>query len=77
MRRLRENHTRGIGADMARDAGQHVGLGMGMGGFDVQLARGQGNRLIAGEGKGRTAQLDRIDPQQQVVHHRVADEGEL
>ena len=76
MRRLREDHPRGVGADVARDARQDVRTGTGVDG-KPELGRGQPHRLVDGEREGRAAELGRVEPEQEVVHHRVPDERDL
>jgi hypothetical protein len=43
----------------------------------IELARPQRHRLVGGKGERRAAELGRIDAEQQVVHDRIADEGQL
>ena len=59
---------------MARDAGQHVDLSLGVERSEVEVARGQRQRGGGGQGEGRLAQFHRVDAQKQVMHDRIADE---
>ena len=77
VRRLGQDHAGGVGADMAGDAGQHVDPGVGMHASEVELARPERHRLVGGERERRAAELGRIDAEQQVMHDRIADEGQL
>ena len=62
---------------MPRDAGQKVDLGRGCDGGQPDLAGGQGQAARGGEREGRLPKLDRVDAEEQVVHHRVADDDRL
>ena len=76
MRRLRQDDAGGIGADMAGDAGQHEDAGIGMD-PELDLRGPDGDRPVGRERERRPAQLGRIDAQQQMMHDRIADEGDL
>ena len=72
MRRLGQDHAGCIGADMARDAGQHEDTRVRMD-FEIDLGGPDRDRPIGRERKGRTAELDRVNAEQQVMHDRIAD----
>ena len=76
LRRFRQHHARRIGADMARDAGQHIALRPGIE-FQVKLAGRAGDGKARGQRKGRAAKLRGINAEEQVVHHRIADEDDF
>ena len=73
--RLGQDHARGVGADVARDARQDVYPRVG---FDVQVELGRRasppRRWPARRARRRAR---RIDAEQQVMHDRVADDREL
>ena len=71
---LGEQDARGVGADMAGDAWQHIDARVAVD-RKVDLDRPQRERAVGRQRERRAAELDRIDTQQQVVHDRVADEG--
>ncbi len=76
IRCLGEDHAGGVGADVARDAGQHVRTRARVDG-EPELPRGQAHRLVDGERERGAAELGRVEAEQQVVHDRVADERDL
>ena len=61
---------------MAGDAGQHVDPGLGMQ-VEADLPRLAGKGGFRHQRKRRRAQLQRVQAQQEVMHHWVADDGEL
>ena len=61
---------------MPGDAGQHVRAGARVNG-EAELRRGTSHRLVDGEREGRAPELRRVEPQQQVMHDRVADQRHL
>ena len=76
VRRLGEDDAGGVRADVAGDARQDVRARAGVHG-EAELARGQPDGLVDGERERRAAERRRIDPEQEVVHDRVADERDL
>ena len=75
--RLGQDHAGAVGADMAGDAGQHVDPAARVDRVQVEVGREQVEGAVGGQREGRSAQLDRVDAQEQVVHDRVADEHQL
>ena len=61
---------------MPGDAGQQVEPGVRMH-REIDLARPQGHRVRGCQRERGPAEFNRVDAQQQVVHHRVADEDAL
>ena len=76
VRRLGEHDAGGVRADVAGDARQHVRARSRVHG-EAELARGQSQGLVDREGERRAAERRRVDPEQEVVHDRVADERDL
>ncbi len=74
--RLGEDHAGGVGADVAGDARQHVRACAPVHG-EAELAGGQSEGLVDREREGCAAERRRVDPEQEVVHDRVADERDL
>jgi hypothetical protein len=72
-----QRHRRRISADMARDARQDIDPRAWVQRRKINLARIDGQAVRRGKGKGGLAQFHRIDPKEQVVHHRVADNHHL
>ena len=66
----------GVRPDVAGDAGQDVDPRAGVQG-QVERVGGGPDRSIRGQGERRRAERDRVDPEDEVVHDRVADEDEL
>ena len=69
---LGQNHPRSISADMTGDAGQNINTRARMN-VKAKLARTNFNGGINRKGERRTTKFNRIDPKQQMVHHRIAD----
>ena len=67
----------GIRPHVPRDTGQDIGPCAGVDRTEVQVGCAHVDGVRHGERKRRLAQLNRIDPQQQVVHHGVTDHGEF
>jgi hypothetical protein len=61
---------------VAGDAGQHVELGAGIE-LEIDIACTAGDRQSARQCKRRPAELGRVDPEEQVMHHRIADHRKL
>ncbi len=76
VRTLGEHHARGIGADVAGDARQHVDARVAVQ-LEVDDIRPQRERVIDGERERRAAEFHRIDAEQQVMHDRIADQRRL
>ena len=75
VRSLGEDGRRGVGPDVARDAGQHVEAGAAAAHADV---RGPGvDGQVGGEREGCRPQRRRVDAEQEVVHDRVADRDQV
>jgi hypothetical protein len=75
--RLGQRDGGGVGADMARDAGQQVDPRAV--GATPARSRSRASSVTAvggGQREGRLAQFHRVDAQQEVVHHRVADDDQ-
>lgn len=72
-----ERHRRGVGPDMAGDAGQHIGPRRRRQRLEPEVGGGQMQGPADGEREGGMAKLDRVDADQQMVHHRVADQRHL
>ena len=69
-----QHHASRVGPHVARDAGQHVDARAGVD-IEVDVSCLQGQPVRPREREGGTAQLGRIDAEQEVVHDRVADEA--
>ena len=76
VRLLGEDHPGRVRADVPGDAGQDVDPGARMG-PQPELRGRQLQGGVDGQRERRRAQWRRVDAQDQVVHDRVADEGEL
>ena len=76
VRLLGEDDSRGVGADVAGDAWQHVDPGAWVG-TDAELRRGEVDRGVGRQRERRRAERRRVDAQEQVMHDRVADDREL
>ena len=76
MGRLGEDDAGGVGTHMARDAGQHIGPGAGVQ-LQIKFFRRAGDGQSRGECKGRAAELDGVDAEEQVMHDGVADQHHL
>ena len=76
LRCLGQNHPGGISANMASDAGQNINAAARMN-VNAKLAGANFNRGINRKRKRRTAQFNRVNAKQQVVHHRIADKHNL
>ncbi len=74
VRLFRQRHGCGIGPDMAGDAGQDIDPGGTVHGRQVELAGIERQAAAGRQREGGLAQFHRIDAEQQVVHHRIADE---
>ncbi len=74
--RLGQDHPGGVRADVAGDARQDVDPGARVG-PDPDLGGGRPDRPVGGQGERRRAERDRVDPEQEVVHDRVADDRHL
>ena len=61
---------------MAGDAGQHIDIGAGIE-LEIELAGGQVIGKAGRQRKGRAAELGRIDAEEQMMHHRIADEDDF
>ncbi len=61
---------------MAGDARQDIRAGAGMG-LKLELRGANADRAIGGERERRGTQRDRVDPQDEVVHDRVAHDRQL
>ena len=73
---MRKDRARCIRADVAGDAGQEVGAGAGVH-ADLQLTSRRADRSVRGQRERRGSERNGIDPQDQVMHDRIADEGDL
>jgi hypothetical protein len=73
---LGEDHAGRVGPDVTRDTGQHVDTRAGMR-PQVELRGADPHRPVGRQRERRRAKRDRVDPEHEVVHDRVADEGEL
>ena len=73
VRRLGQDHARGVRADVSGDARQQVHARPGV---DVQVDVGRPavDGPVRGQRERRAAQLGRVDAQEQVMHDRVADD---
>ena len=76
VRALGEDHAGRVGAHVARDAGQYVDTCTPVNG-QAELARWKSNRLVDRESERRAAERRGIDPEQEVVHDRIADDRHL
>ena len=76
VRRLRQDHAGGVGADVPGDQRQRVGTRARVR-DDAELADRHGQRFVGHERKRRAAELGRVEPEDEVVHDRVADDDEL
>ena len=76
LRGLGKHHAGGVGAHMAGDARQHIDP-RALVDAKAKLACADLDGGIDGQRKGRAAKLDRVDPQKQVMHDRIADENDL
>ena len=76
MRLLGQDHPGRVGADVAGDAGQDVDPAARVE-VQVELGGGRADGPVGGQGEGRRAERDRVDPEEQVVHDRVADDGQF
>jgi hypothetical protein len=65
----------GVRPDVAGDARQDVDPRAWMG-QQAELGGGRPDRAVGGKGERRAAQRRRVDAQQQVVHDRIADDGQ-
>ena len=77
MRRLAQNHAGGIRADMSGNAGKDVGARRWVGNIDGKLARPEKDWLVRGKREWRAAKLGRVDAEKEMVHHGIADEGQI
>ncbi len=77
VRAFGEQHARGVGADMAGDAGQRVDAGGIVDRGEADLGGVELDGAVGGEREGGAAELGRVDAEQEVVHDRVADEDQL
>ncbi len=76
MRALRQHRPGGVGADMAGDARKRIDPSATVGAQpEVGCGSVEGRRGDQSEGSG--AQLPGVEPEDQVVHDRVADEAQL
>jgi hypothetical protein len=73
---LREDDPGRIGPDVAGDARQDVDPRPGVC-LELQLRGPDADGAIRGQGERRGPERDRVDPEQEVMHDRVADDGEL
>ena len=73
---LGEDHPGGIGADMPGDTRQDVDPRARVE-VEVELGGGRPDRPVRRERERRRAERDRVDPQQEVVHDRIADDRQL
>ena len=75
VRRLGQDHPGRVGADVSGDARQQVHARARV---DVQIDVGRPavDGAVRGQRERRAAELRRIDPQEQVMHDRVADDRE-
>ncbi len=76
IRRLGQDHSGRVRADVARDAREQVDPRAGMA-RQVDLGGLDPDGAVCREGEGRRAEGRRVDPEQQVMHDRVADDREL
>ena len=76
VRLLGQDHAGRVGADVAGDAGQDVDARTGVD-EQAELGRGRVDRPVRGERERRAAERGRVDAEQEVMHDRVADEGQL
>ena len=74
--RLGEDDPGRVGPDVAGDARQDVDAGAGMR-PELQLRGADADGPIRRQGERRGAERDRVDPEQEVMHDRVADDREL
>ena len=71
-----KDDTRGVGADVAGDAGQHVNT-CGRVQLQAKVRRAHRDATVDSERKRCTAQLHRVNAQQQVMHDGVAHHSHL
>ena len=76
-RLFRQRNGGCVRAHMACDTGQNIDLRARVHRGQIQIAGLHLDHLGRGQRKGRLPQLDRVQPQQQVVHHWVADKHDL
>ena len=76
VRLLGEDHAGRVGPDVTGDARQDVDAGAGVG-AQAELRRGRADRPVRGQRERRATERRRVDAEQEVMHDRVADEGEL
>ena len=76
LRLLRQDDAGRVGADVAGDARQDVDAGARMGPH-ADLGRVHLQRLVGGQRERRRAERHGVQAQQQVVHDRVAHDGQL
>ena len=74
--RLGEGDGGGVGADMARDAGQDIGAGRRVQG-EIQIRGAQVERVRRGERERRLPQFVGVDAQEKVMHDRVHHEDRI
>ncbi len=74
--RLGQQHADVVGADMAGLQRHAVDVRAGVQ-LQPQLARLDVERRVRGQREGRRAQVGRVEPQQDVVHHGVAGDHDL
>ena len=70
---LGEQHARGVGPHVARDAGQNVDPRTGVQ-FQIDLAGRHVHGAVHRQSKRRTTEFHRVDAHQQVMHDGIADE---
>ena len=76
VRRLAQDHARGVGADVAGDQRQRVHARARVG-ADTQVASRHGERTVGDRRERRATELGRVEPEDEVVHDRIADHDEL
>ena len=76
VRLLGQDDAGRVGPDVSGDARQDVDAGARMD-AQAQLGGGRVDRAVGGQRERRPAERGRVDPEQEVVHDRVADHREL
>ena len=74
--RLGKHHAGAVGADMAGDQGKRVDPGPGRD-MQTEVMGARVIRPVDGQSKGCSAEFDRIEAEEEVVHDRIADRGHL
>ena len=73
VRFFREDHPRGIRAHMPGDARQHIDAGVLVDGVEAHFGRPYRHSGTGCKRERCAAEFDRVNPQEQVMHDRVAD----